>query len=120
MPLVLIIDDDMPVRKVLVRALKQDGYESAEAVDGDTGIEMYDQLNPDVVVTDILMPGKYGLQVVRHIRDTGKGTPVIVISGYHPARLSMAEELGAVQTLQKPFEMKVFLNAVSAAASLAE
>jgi CheY-like chemotaxis protein len=114
MSLVLVIEDDLPVRDVLIRALKGDGYESAEAANGDEGIAAYDRLKPDVVVTDIMMPGTYGLQVVRHIWDAGHGTPIIVISGYHPARLSMADELGAAYTFQKPFEITAFLEAVSA------
>jgi DNA-binding response OmpR family regulator len=101
---ILIIDDDAAVRRMVARVLSADGYEVHQATDGRDGIKRLQEVSPDLVITDIVMPDQEGFETIREIRRVAASLPIIVISGDTPAvYLRAATELGATQTLSKPF-----------------
>jgi DNA-binding response OmpR family regulator len=113
---ILIIDDDDQVRHMLCQALEQAGYETVEARDGQEGLEHFRATPTDLIITDILMPGKEGLETIMELRRAVPGVKIIAISGGgqtgNMTFLDVARYLGAQRAFQKPFELRALLNAV--------
>lgn len=116
---VLIIDDDPPIREMLRRMLEYAGYQVTEAVDGEAGLRSFQAEPPDLVITDILMPNKEGLETIMGLRRLAPEVPIIAMSGGgHNGTLSYlqtADRLGARVTLAKPFTRQEMLDAVHTA-----
>ena len=113
---ILIIDDDDQVVGVIARWLSKAGYEVACACDGEQGLRFLEKEPVDLVVTDIVMPGKEGLETIPMLRKMNKTLPIIAMSGGGSCGpelyLSMAVSLGADCALQKPFEKELLLSTV--------
>jgi CheY-like chemotaxis protein len=116
MPSVLIIDDDASLRDGVRRTLHQAGYEVREAGDGLQGLRSVEQSPVDVVLLDIFMPGKEGLETVREFRRVYPEIRIIAMSGGGSKGtfdvLKLAQLLGARRTLAKPFSREQLLEAV--------
>lgn len=113
---ILIIDDDMAVRAVIKGALSDEGYEVLEAADGNEGLKCYQNSPTDLVITDLIMPEKEGIETIVELRREFPEVKIIAISGgtlYGSSdNLRMAERLGARRTLTKPFKIPDLLEAV--------
>ena len=113
---VLLIDDDDLVRKILRRILEGADFEVVEAADGDEGIRSYEAEPIDVVVTDILMPKKEGIETIIELRRINPEVRIVAISGggrnVGQQYLKMAGKLGADRILPKPVRPKELLDAV--------
>ena len=79
---VLVIDDDDSVRSMIAATLAEQGYEVAEAADGATGISVFEDQRPDVVVIDYVMPGMTGAEVAERVLAIRPGQPILFVSGY--------------------------------------
>jgi len=81
---ILLIDDDRNLREVVKFILADKGHEILEAADGEEGLRQFAAEAPDLVLTDIRMPGRDGMEVLRQIRtrNTGTEVPVIVLTAY--------------------------------------
>jgi two-component system chemotaxis response regulator CheY len=113
---ILVIDDDSLIRETLRRMLEGAGHEVAEAEDGAAGLKAVSAQRPDLVVTDIYMPGKEGIETIRELRQIVPGLKIIAMSGSswssgHDA-LSSAKLLGADRTLPKPFRREQLLASI--------
>jgi DNA-binding NtrC family response regulator len=113
---ILVIDDQEPIRRVVRRALEQDGHEVFDASDGEIGMEILESQSFEVVITDIFMPGQDGIVTLRQIRKRFPDVKVIVISGGDSTGImdlrQDAELLGAVKSLQKPFNAREIMDVV--------
>ena len=113
---ILVIEDDEMVRELLQEILTRAGYDVTEASDGEVGIRLYRKKQPDVVITDLIMPNKEGIETIMELRRDFPDVKIIAIAGgghASPTRyLKMAEQLGAQRTLAKPFLPKQILDAV--------
>jgi len=113
---ILVIDDQEPIRRVVRRALEQDGHEVFDASDGEVGMEILESHSFDIVITDIFMPGQDGIVTLRQIRKRFPTVKVIVISGGDSTGMmdlrQDVELLGAVKSLQKPFNAKEIVDLV--------
>lgn len=105
---ILIIDDDAPVRVLLCRILEEDGHMVHEAANGQMGLTMYRQEPADLVITDILMPERDGMEVTLALTREFLDAKVIAMSGATGARslLNVAKLFGARQVMQKPFTVE--------------
>jgi DNA-binding response OmpR family regulator len=116
MALILVIDDDEIMNGLLLQMLSDAGYEAHGATDGNRGLKLLATLPIDLIVTDIVMPEKEGLETIREIRKDNKTIPIIAISGggkIHPEDyLKIALQFGADYAFQKPFDKDRFLAAV--------
>jgi len=114
MAMILIIDDEEPIRVLLRSAREAEGYEVAEAVNGRDGLERYRDTPADLVITDILMPELNGLDMLLELTREFLHARVIAMSGAAEEKnlLDVAKLLGARQTFQKPFSMPQLLSAV--------
>jgi CheY-like chemotaxis protein len=124
---ILVIDDEETMRNVLIEILEREDYDVEVACNGDEGLALLREKGADLVITDIIMPGKNGVETVDDIRTEFPDTRIIVISGggnlkpmeYEPsaiktaAYLASASVAGADVTLTKPFERKELLDAVN-------
>jgi two-component system phosphoglycerate transport system response regulator PgtA len=80
-PTVLIVDDDPAIRKVLEDYLRALGFEIYHATDGYTGWDLFLKHGPELVITDIFMPGMTGVELLEKIKGHEKPAPVVMISG---------------------------------------
>ena len=102
---ILVIDDEPVIRQVFQYYLEDNDFEVITAEDGEKGLEMFHEHNPQIILTDLRMPKKDGLEVLKHIREHDIDLPVIVISGAN--RLDDAVQalrLGAWDYLIKPVQ----------------
>jgi two-component system response regulator MprA len=107
---VLVVEDDAHVREAVARALRFEGYDVHTAIDGNDGLLRVDELAPDVVVLDVLMPGTDGLAVCRILRDRGNHTPVLMLTARHEVSDRVAGlDAGADDYLVKPFALDELL-----------
>lgn len=115
---ILIIDDDDLVRVTLSRILRAADYEVIEASNGDEGLRKHQGGNVDLVITDILMPEKEGLETIRELRLADSEARIIAISGGDRSGnqmfLEMAEKLGADGVLAKPIRQRDLLAKIDA------
>ena len=117
---ILLIDDDESVRDTLVQMLESLGHQATAADDGNRGLALFEQGEYDLVITDIVMPGMEGLEVIMQLRRLNPVARIIAISGgtSHMASgvcLQPASLLGAQSVLQKPFGLKELGEAVDRA-----
>lgn len=117
MAVVLIIDDDELVRLTVAAALETDGHVAIEAVDGNDALIKLKGAAIDIIVTDILMPNKEGIETISDIRSVDQHIPIIAMSGggrqNNMNYLDIAKTLGADATLKKPFGIDEIRNAVT-------
>jgi DNA-binding response OmpR family regulator len=113
---ILIIDDDAGMRRMIGRILEGAGYDVLIAEDGEVGLKLFDEHAPDLVITDLLMPGKDGLETIREIKASGHATKILATSGgWRTAQLDflgVATEFGADRVLSKPFRSKELLETI--------
>lgn len=100
---ILLIDDDPGIRKVLAIALEDAGYSVITAADGESGIQAVQEHSPQIVLTDIRMPGMNGLEVLRKIKKMDPEREVIVITGFNEIQFAIeALHLDASDFITKP------------------
>ncbi len=106
MPKILIIDDVEIVRELVHNVLTEEGYEIIlEAKDGETGLELFHQASPDLVICDLMMPGIGGLETIRRMKQEDPGTKIIAIAAMGDRVLPDALEAGADKAMAKPFNI---------------
>jgi len=101
---ILIIDDDTSLRRVLEYNLQEEGYAVFAAADGAAGLTLFDEQQPELVITDLKMPGMTGFQVLAGVKTRSRETPVIVITAFGAVETAVeAMKLGAHDYITKPF-----------------
>ena len=114
-PVALAVDDDPIMREILHELLTQHGYDCASAEDGDVALWSLRTRPADLVVLDMIMPNREGIETLRDIKLRWPGTRVIMISGGTQAMaagplLAMAKGLGADAVMLKPLQGAAFLS----------
>jgi CheY-like chemotaxis protein len=113
---ILVIEDNENMLRMMNDLLSRSGYNVLTAVDGVAGIKAYRREKPDLVITDIIMPDKEGLEVIMELTNEKPRPKLIAMSGggMLDARtyLNLAEKLGADATLEKPFRPADLLSLV--------
>lgn len=117
---ILIIDDNDLLLDLLEAVLQEEGCRVTTARDGVRGMEAFREHGPDLVVTDLIMPEKEGLETIMEIKRMNPDARIIAMSGGSPKvekeiLLQTAELLGSRQVLRKPFSNALFLETVRAA-----
>ena len=112
---VLIIEDELKLANVLVQGLKENGILAEAARDGVSGLVMALSKPYDAIILDVMLPGKNGFDVLKELRETGKTTPVLILT----ARSGVDDrvrglDLGADDYLPKPFAFRELLARVRA------
>jgi len=113
--LVAIIDDDRAVSRGLVMNLELEKFNVLTAADGEAGIALVREAHPDIVVLDVMMPKKDGLQVCRDLRNEGNSTPIILLTARsEEVDKVLGLELGADDYLEKPFSVRELIARIRA------
>ena len=114
---ILLIDDDEQMRRIMARILVREGHDVIEAADGKQGIEFFRRDPRDVVITDLLMPEKDGIETIRKLRAISPQVRIIAMSGAagtaHDSYLQIAKHLGADTGLCKPFKVEELLAVIA-------
>lgn len=118
MPSILVIEDNEDIRALYKRILERAGHKVIEAADGKAGTRLYREAPADLVITDIIMPEKEGIETIKELTNDFPDIKIIAISGGGSAMassvcLSLAGKLGAKRTLSKPIQTSQLLDAVS-------
>jgi len=108
---ILLIDDNRPFRKMLKIGLEKADYEIEEASDGKIGCDLYFKGYYDLIIMDLFLPEKDGIQAIHEIREGGTGVKIIAISGVSSDGrtnflLDRAHEYGADIEMKKPIKIK--------------
>jgi two-component system KDP operon response regulator KdpE len=114
---ILVVEDEEPLRRVLVRNLEERGYRVREASTAQGALESCNAAGPDVLVLDINLPDASGWDVLRGLTACGARRPRIVVISAAPARQSRLAEFSPLTFLQKPFPIDALLRAVERAVS---
>ena len=111
---ILVIDDDPGIRRLFTRVLSDAGYDVEQAADGSRAFQLIEKNDFDLILTDLVMPEREGIETIRDIRKRIPGQKIIAISGaFGGAFLRPAKALGANAALAKPVNPKVLLETVT-------
>ena len=114
---ILVIEDDLQHQRMLKQMLEESGYEVITAADGDEGIAACQALDFNIVLTDIIMPNKEGIETIVELRKSYPDLKIIAMSGGGRSTplpyLEMAKKLGAQKALQKPIRLSQLLETVN-------
>jgi len=114
-PRILVVDDEPQLTRVLRTGLKSRGYEVLAAEDGTTGLQLFREWHPDLVITDLSMPNMDGLELCRQIRATSQ-IPIIILSAKGEEKVKVeALDVGADDYVTKPFGIDELLARMRAA-----
>ena len=117
---ILLIDDDEQFRAMLAQMLTQDGHRLTLAGDGEEGLRLVEEIQPDLIITDILMPLRDGIETILALKAAGSVIPIIAVSGGRRLisadfNLESAALLGVAATLAKPFARADLRQAIARA-----
>jgi two-component system cell cycle sensor histidine kinase/response regulator CckA len=112
---ILLVEDEPAVREIATRSLERGGFRVLQASDGAAALEVVDQHGqPDLLLTDLLMPGLGGAELARRLRERWPGLPVLFMSGYSVEDLRRQGATGVERvTIQKPFTPDALVRSVS-------
>ncbi len=116
---VLVVDDDAEMRDAVARILADAGYVVEQAVDGDAAVQAQRARPADVLITDVFMPTRDGLETIQFFHAKYPAVPIIAMTGGSPTGkieeyLQVAKVAGARATLRKPFAAQALLDSASA------
>jgi DNA-binding NtrC family response regulator len=113
---ILIIDDDERTRKLFRKILETEGYQVSEASNGNEGIKLFRKEPADLVITDIIMPEKEGIETIMELRKDFPDVKIIAMSGgglvEADSYLEMAKKMGATEVLTKPIKNDELLKII--------
>lgn len=118
--MILLIDDNDAERGVTRKILEQAGYSVREAVDGESGLALFRTKPPELVLCDLMMPGRSGFEVVRELKALDPNLRIIAISGVlfgFADHETMKESLGLAGVVEKPYRPARLLQVVREALS---
>ena len=112
---ILIVEDEKNIVDILGFNLSKEGYETLEAYDGDAGLQLALEQDPDLILLDLMLPKRSGFDVCRSLRAAGHNTPVIMLTAREEETDKvLGLELGADDYITKPFSMRELLARVKA------
>ncbi|MDY6824730.1 MAG: response regulator [Thermodesulfobacteriota bacterium] len=114
---ILVIDDEESIRRMLRVWLENEGHTVSEASNGEEGVRCYRAGTAELIITDLIMPDKEGIETIIELKEVNSGVKIIAISGggrnTPTGYLDMAEHLGAVRTFNKPIRKQDLMAAVA-------
>ncbi len=113
---ILVVDDEAAIREMLQDMLGREGHEVTTAENGQHALSLFLEDQADIVITNILMPEKEGLETIRELREMCPGVKIIAMSGGGQlgtiSYLDVARSFGAMETLTKPFTRQRLIDAL--------
>ena len=114
---ILVVDDEQLVRSLTVQVLERAGHDVVSVADAKGALELLERERVDLVVSDVVMPGLTGVELLNELRDLQPDLPVVLMTGGspEPERTTRALELGADGIVYKPYSHADLIDAVQAA-----
>ena len=112
--LILIVDDEKPIVDILKFNLKKEGFETIEAYDGQTGMELALSKNPDLILLDVMLPEMDGFSVCREVRAKSQVPIILLTAREEEVDKVLGLELGADDYITKPYSMRELLARIKA------
>lgn len=111
---ILLVDDDKAFLKILGRCLSERGHRLRMAADGMEALRCMDEEHPDLIISDICMPGMGGVELLKEVQEQFPGTPVVLVTGQGGVGDSAAAfQHGAYGYLQKPIQVEALLAGIN-------
>jgi two-component system cell cycle sensor histidine kinase/response regulator CckA len=118
-PVILLVEDDEPVRDLIGRALRANGFEVVAAASGEEALDFEHNRHVDVLLSDVILPLQNGFEVANQIHARSPRIPIVFMSGYYDQAVAEAAHLDIGSTiLQKPFAMADLLDHLRAACAV--
>ena len=116
---ILVIDDDEQIQRLLTIILEKEGHRVSVAINGKEGLALFEKANPELVITDVLMPEVEGLETIRQLKQLKPDLPIIAITGGGRVGaevcLLTATKFGACKTFKKPVPKQELFAAINEA-----
>ena len=113
---VLVVEDDETARKQLAKVIRKEGYEVLEAEDGNAGLALFRKEAPEIVITDLKMPGVDGLEVMHTVRQLSSRAQIILVTAFGETETAVAAlREGAMDYLKKPLDLEALTVALGRA-----
>jgi CheY-like chemotaxis protein len=113
--LILLVDDEPLLRDTLVQIFEGEGYRAVSAAEGNSAIRLTEELHPDLVICDVLMPGTNGIETAKRIRNVLPAVPIILFSGQAAATglIESAQSEGHnFEVVAKPIRPETLLDTI--------
>jgi len=114
---ILVIEDSSEVRTIVRSMLEREGHDVREAINGEEGLERFQEHPADLVLTDLFMPKKAGIETIADLLEIDPQLKIVAMTAHGSDEqydfLRVAEALGAVATLEKPFRAKDLIATVA-------
>jgi DNA-binding response OmpR family regulator len=113
---ILLVDDEAPIRRILSDRLKDSGYEVYEVIDGYEAIRSANELLPDLILLDLMIPRLEGSMVCKALKENAKTRkiPVIIFTAFgQDEAIKKVEDAGADKFITKPFSIKNLINTIN-------
>ena len=115
-PVVLLVEDDDPVRALIDRALRANGFDVVAAASGEEALDLEVDAHVDLLLSDVMLPDQNGFEIANRIHARSPHIPIVFMSGYYDQAVAEAAHLDIGSTiLQKPFAMADLLDHLRAA-----
>lgn len=112
---ILIVEDEPNIVDILSFNLMKEGYETIEAYDGTTGLQLAKEQNPDLILLDVMLPGINGFEICKSIRASGSAVPILMLTAREEETDKvLGLELGADDYITKPFAVRELMARVKA------
>ena len=111
---ILVVDDEANIRRIVTSYLRAEGFEVAEASDGEAALAKFDRVAPDLVLLDVMMPGKDGIEVLREIRTKSDVYVIMLTARADETDSVIGLSVGADDYVTKPFGAKELVARVKA------
>ena len=112
---ILIVEDEQNIVDILSFNLSREGYDTLEAYDGITGLQLALENNPDLILLDLMLPGMNGFDVCRKVREAGLSTPILMLTAREEETDKvLGLELGADDYITKPYSVRELMARVKA------
>ena len=112
---ILIVEDEQNIVDILSFNLSREGYDTLEAYDGKTGLQLALEQNPDLILLDLMLPEMNGFDVCRKLREAGSSVPILMLTAREEETDKvLGLELGADDYITKPFAMRELMARVKA------
>ncbi|MEA4902738.1 response regulator [Desulfitobacterium sp.] len=103
---ILVVDDQLGVRRLLYETFREENHEVVMAANGKDALKSLEEFKPDIILMDMKMPGMNGIDTLREIRSFDKKVSVIMMTAYGDAQnMEQARELGVLHYISKPFDL---------------
>jgi DNA-binding response OmpR family regulator len=110
---ILVVDDNQDIRDLITLILEDEGYPILVAAEGESALNIITIHNPDLVLLDVMMPGRSGIDVLEEIRSSHNSVPVVMITAKSQGvDIDRAIEAGATSYIIKPFRADVLLEKI--------